>query len=464
MKKYLLIASLFISSVAGATGVGGGSRMPAFPTSYASKLGVQPDGRPTKGISVQGTGDLLLDNHNRIAVRISQPNNSIAETWNGTGSWDYLSNLVNTYDSLTRVIQTVEIDTTTNDSLSRSTFSYDPATGLIAESITESNSGTGFTPNQKTNYTYDRGNVSRIELFVDNGAGWEIADAITITYTFGASGANAGKIISRIVARRNGTSGTIIPLFKDTYSYPASGPAANSWTRLVEQNYTASTGVYVNSVRISSAIWFDFKRQWYTSAFYDIWSQGAWTMNIASYSGTLNNGEYVELFGINRTTGFEPLSRSSTTIDAFDEVILEKEESYNDTTSSFEVDSFDETVFVRDANGNVITEIQKSLASAGDTTENSVRFRFSSFVPVAAKAKAEKLNVTVGPNPVAAFVVVNGLKANASATIVDVNGRTVSKSTLTANSNRLNTASLGSGIYTLRLVSGNAATTVKFVK
>ena len=102
----------------------------------------------------------------------------------------------------------------------------------------------------------------------------------------------------------------------------------------------------------------------------------------------------------------------------------------------------------------IVTTNNEVLADAAEVT-------FSNSVPESVEGvEAERLAVTLFPNPVTSEIRLQGLRQEAQARILGLDGALLIEATLTPANGRIDVAALAAGVYVLQVNE----TTVKFIK
>ena len=97
----------------------------------------------------------------------------------------------------------------------------------------------------------------------------------------------------------------------------------------------------------------------------------------------------------------------------------------------------------------------------GEMMTGIMEVTFSQSVPESVEGvSAERLAVTLYPNPVANELRLQGLRENAQVRVMGLDGALLIEATLTPNNGRIDVSNLAAGIYMLQVNQ----TTVKFIK
>jgi len=240
----------------------------------------------------------------------------------------------------------------------------------------------------------------------------------------------------------NWQSNTWVNSSKYTYTYDTNG---NQLTQLYEK---WQSNTWVNNYKYTNT--YDANGNWLTNLKED-WTNNAW-VNSSKYTYTYDtNGN--ELTGLNedwKNNDWKNSFKQTYTYDVNGNTTLGEYFIWNSTTNIWEqTNDGDIEIFT---NGNLINGY-----SAIKVEAQWKQFEVSGITLVQSNT-----SITISPNPAKDVLKINGTNAQSSAVIYTIEGKQIQS--INNTNNEIDISQLTKGIYFIKINTGNAVQSLKFIK
>lgn len=378
----------------------------------------QATAAPTRYAALPGMG---RDDARRTSTTVRVPGRAVHYNWSATGMrWEDATTQTLTYNSKAQLQRQVEADSATADPQTTIINTYDAA-GNPTEAIVQQWNGSSWTNAARLTLAYDSHQLmteQSVQLYA-NGL-WLTISGNRYQNQYDA----AGRLVSRTSQKRLG-SGAYANEQRSLFTLPASGQA---WTASTIQSWTGTA--WQDSVRIGSAVWQDFAKDYLLSATYEERQGSTWQPGrfVGTYTPTAERRIVQRQVG----TTYVNDTQQARDIDAAGNQTSFREEQWNTVGNAWEVQYEDRTLLTYNASGDIVRRIEQ-MNKVGDTNglENQERINYSNFQTIALANRTTLLpanTLQAYPNPSAdgRFVLhINLLGGLVQLTINDALGRAV---------------------------------------
>ncbi|MFD2785637.1 T9SS type A sorting domain-containing protein [Hymenobacter rubripertinctus] len=395
-----------------------------------------------------------------ITATVVRPGQEVGYYWEKTTNrWAVSNKRLNTYDSQARLIQQVEQDSATAANFSRSLYAFN-ARGQETSYTQQNWTNNAWVNNYRYLTDYDaNGGETLFRSQRWSGSAWVTEQAYQTVNTYNAAGILTQRIDQELV------NGVYVNSGRVTYTV-----TNGQWSSLLSEDW--DNGAWVIDERILDIVWYDWANQ-QVASFRVQTFDGTNFVDDGRFSITYGaNGSYVEISEEYLNGAWVNSRRYTTTKDSQGNELAYVGEDW--VNNAWRQKYGERSTLVYGAGNVLLRQARQEFDDVTRQYANTYRTNYSSFqtIVLAARNAALEARAVLYPNPTAGVVTLDiaGVQGSATARgeVYNALGQLVRQFTVLPRASKISTqldlSGLQSGLYTLRLQTGDGTIVKRVVR